>query len=254
MDDRRPELVFLGTAACFPEVGNDTASFLIDGHILIDVGWHVTETLRRAGHRPTEVEHVLFTHFHHDHTTAFPALMFEFYMEGVPGPKAYGNAGIHRLLRDSDALLRKEVFWPEARGAAPTVIEAGETLSIGAYDVATLASDHAVPGLCYRFHHRESGVDFGFTGDTAYRPELADFFRGCALLAHEYSFGPRKDPTNRPRHSDARDAARVARDAGVGTLCLVHGPADRREECERAVRESFSGRLLFPTPNTRVLL
>ena len=49
-------LTILGTGACIPQPGDDTASYLVNGEILIDTGWHVTETLRRAGKTPADIK------------------------------------------------------------------------------------------------------------------------------------------------------------------------------------------------------
>lgn len=35
---KKTELLFLGTDACIPEPGNDTASYLIDDELLVDGG------------------------------------------------------------------------------------------------------------------------------------------------------------------------------------------------------------------------
>ena len=249
------DLVFLGTGVCIPPLGDDTASYLLNGEILIDTGWHANETLRRAGHVPTDVRHLFFTHLHHDHTMAFPALLYEFYTAKEESPLCvYSHEGIHRMLDDADAFLQTDVYWPEHRRPEIRLLRDGDVVHLGEYDVYVMASDHAVPGFCYRFHHRSSGRDIGFSGDTAYMSTLADFFRGCALLVHEFSFGLRKKEPNLPRHSDIRDAATVARDAGVGALCPVHGPMSDRAALEAAIREIYSGRVIWPGPNTRLLV
>ena len=248
------ELVFLGTGACIPPIGNDTASYLLDGEILIDTGWHVTDRLRRAGHTPGDVRHLFFTHLHHDHTMALPALLYEFYTAVEERPLCiYAHEGIRRMLDDVDAFLQKDVYWPEHRRPEIKLLKDGDSVRAGDYDVSVMASDHAVPGCCYRFHHRQSGRDIGFTGDTAYMPKLSEFFRGCELLMHEFSFGLRKQEPNLSRHSDICDAATVARDADVGVLIPVHGPTFERPALEAAIREIYHGKVIWPEPNERVL-
>lgn len=255
--DGHIHLTILGTGACFPDCGDDTASYLIDRDIALDAGWRIPETLRRAGSKPTEIRHMLFTHMHHDHMMGFPALLFEFLMQkggDAASLQLYGPEGVRRLLDDSERILQKEVFWPGKGTPGVRVLESGEEISIGAYRVAAIASRHAVPGLCYRFTHGQTGKSIGFTGDTEYFPELSSFFRGCDLIVHEFSFGAQKPPVNTPRHSDAGDAARVAQEAGAGALCLVHGPAEQKDACEKTVREIYQGPLIWPKPNTVIVL
>jgi ribonuclease BN (tRNA processing enzyme) len=62
--------------------------------------------------------------------------------------------------------------------------------------------------------------------DTAYDPRAAEFVRGVKVLVHE-AWSWEEDGTDKTResltgHTSAEDAARVAREAGVGELLLGH--------------------------------
>ena len=70
------KLVFLGTSGCIPDIGDDTASMLIDDKYLVDVGWDVVRNLRNKGVDPISVNTVFFTHMHHDHHMSLPAFLF----------------------------------------------------------------------------------------------------------------------------------------------------------------------------------
>jgi len=50
---------------------------LIDGNILIDTPPTLITQLRRKGIKTSEIEHLLFTHWHADHTFGFPFFMLE---------------------------------------------------------------------------------------------------------------------------------------------------------------------------------
>ena len=50
---------------------------LIDGNILIDTPPTLITQLRRIGIKTSEIEHLLFTHWHADHTFGFPFFMLE---------------------------------------------------------------------------------------------------------------------------------------------------------------------------------
>ncbi len=64
---------------------------------------------------------------------------------------------------------------------------------------------------------------YAYCSDTAYAPELVPFLRGTDLLYHEATFSEALAArAKETMHSTARQAATLARDAGVGQLMLGH--------------------------------
>lgn len=64
---------------------------------------------------------------------------------------------------------------------------------------------------------------YAHCSDTIYFPELADYVRGVDLLYHEATFlEDMAEDAVKKGHSTAKDAARTARDAGVGRLVMGH--------------------------------
>ena len=110
------EFTFLGVDACIPAPGSDTASYLFERGLMIDVGWHATETLRRCGKTPADVRSVLFTHCHHDHVMALPALLYERFAQSTAGElHLYGPEPLCETLERAIRFLQTEIYWPEAR-------------------------------------------------------------------------------------------------------------------------------------------
>ena len=68
---------FLGTGNAFTPFGRLHALTLIDGKILIDTPPTLITQLRRKGMKTSDIEHLLFTHWHADHTFGFPFFMLE---------------------------------------------------------------------------------------------------------------------------------------------------------------------------------
>ncbi len=247
------KITFLGVDGCIPAPGSDTASFLFERGLMIDVGWHATETLRRCGKTPADVRSVLFTHCHHDHVMALPALLYERFAQSTAGElHLYGPEPLRETLERAMRFLQTEIYWPEARQPVLHILSGGETLEICGYTVRTLQSRHAVPGICYRIE--ENGRAVGLTGDTAAFSGLGAFFRGCEAVISEYSWGVQKDGENRPRHLDIADAAQIAREAGAKALYPVHGPRTLQSACAERARQIFSGEIRWAKPGDTVCL
>ena len=72
---------------------------------------------------------------------------------------------------------------------------------------------------------------YAYCSDTIYQPQLAEYVRGVDLLFHEATFG--EDYRERAKatfHTTARQAATLARDAGVKRLLIGHYSARYTDE------------------------
>lgn len=74
---RMARIDFLGTGNAFLPQGRMHALALIDGCVLVDTPPTVLSQLRRCGTSPSDLSHVLITHWHADHTFGFPFLLLE---------------------------------------------------------------------------------------------------------------------------------------------------------------------------------
>jgi len=86
---------FLGTGNAFSPSGRMHALALIDSAILIDAPPTVLAQLRRAGVSPGRLQHILFTHWHGDHSFGFPFLLLD--RKYISDPK--GEVGLEVHLR-----------------------------------------------------------------------------------------------------------------------------------------------------------
>ena len=85
-------------------------------------------------------------------------------------------------------------------------------------------------------------VSYAFCSDTGWFPKLSSYVRGVDLLYHEATFGDdNEELAKKTGHSTARQAAAVARDAGVGRLILGHFSARYRSPAmlEEEARQVF---------------
>ncbi|WP_157975879.1 ribonuclease Z [Lewinella sp. IMCC34191] len=93
---------------------------------------------------------------------------------------------------------------------------------------------------------------YAYCSDTEYFPELAEWVRGVNLLYHEATFLDEMAAEARERgHSTAREAALIAKEAGVGRLVLGHFSArytdtsDHEREARSVFPQSAAARDLY---------
>ncbi len=234
----------------FDRYGGDTTCLEIrsrDGALLvIDAGTGIRRLgceLVREGRREMPL---LFTHAHWDHIQGLPFFK-PLYDPGCTirmgrCPSLQGD--MPRILAQS---LRPPLF-PVHFAASPARIEPfdwpGGTLSVGGLTVTRIALSHPNLGVGYRVeeggrslvfltdnelgHHHRGGRSFA---------EYREFSRGADILIHDAEYTPEeyRPPRIGWGHSNALDAARLAREAGVGLLGMFHHNQERTDAAEDAL-------------------
>jgi ribonuclease Z len=244
MDSTR--LKIIGTDTVVPHAANDTACLLLNSDCLVDAGWNAAIAMRAFGCDPMAVDTLFITHCHHDHYLGLPHLLFYHAMRRserpdkppltIVGPKPDIGMVVERAL----SFLRHDQF-PEV-AALPHVValQAGDTFETARLSVTTAPTVHPVVGLCYRFADLQTGAVVVVSGDTAFHRPLATHASAADVLVHEASRGPGESlPNARGGHSGAVDAARIALEAGVKRLVLVHYPQSARDAVLAAAQAIF---------------
>jgi ribonuclease BN (tRNA processing enzyme) len=149
--------------------------------------------------------HIVLTHFHPDHVIglhAVPSLPVRPTI-WAPGALAYGRPSAEIL-----APLRSSPLSPFSH--EEPVRDLREHQVIGGFEVTARVQE--------RHHDPTAGLRVGdflaLITDTAYDPGSGPFARGVRHLLHE-AWSLDGEPS-------AADAARVFREAGAGTLTLIH--------------------------------
>jgi ribonuclease Z len=234
-------VTFLGTAAArfFPPA--NTAALLLRlgaEAVLVDCGVGAVRQLGRAGVSPEELTAVFLTHWHPDHVAGLPRLVRQ-----VAQVQAGGTGPVVPLRLFAPRAPRWTPWgaWSLrlASGGRPVVehvaVGGGEAISLAGVGVVAIETEHSAPSVGWAFSEVAISGGVGrrvvVSGDTRPNAGIAAAARGADLLVHEATYLDRHAALARARkHTTALEAARVARDAGVGMLALTHlGMAAPRE-------------------------
>lgn len=215
------KLTVLGSCGTYPHAGGACSGYLLqhDGFSLwIDAGTGTLSNLQKFV-SIDDVDAIALSHMHADHFTDLYPFLYavEFGPNGprrIPvyapasGPEIFG-----RILRDEDSAAYPRVYdW--------IALEPGEEADIGPFRLRTFPAAHSILNLTMRIE--AGGAVFCYSGDTGPNPSLALAAQNADLFLCEASWQDGEDAIPVPIHLTAREAGRVAAEAGVKRLLLTH--------------------------------
>lgn len=209
----------LGSGGGAPSGARETASILVragDRGLLLDIGTGA----RRLVTDPSLLDdigtlEIVLTHFHLDHVCGLPYLGMLHVDATIwaPGTWLYGNASAAIL----EPLRRPPIAPSDAAHVYPVKELHEGTQLIAGFDVRASAQlRHWAPSAGLR-------VDdvLALITDTPYEASSSHVAEGVTHLFHE-AWSSSQAPIYPEHDATAADAARVAREAGVGDLTLIH--------------------------------
>ena len=247
------ELIFLGTGAITPERPGDHTAMLIKhgpAHILLDAGPAVMMQLDHVGVTPDQITHIYFSHHHGDHILGSPIFLFYHRMRYLLGAQPTLEGW----------LMLMEAVYPNylpkvAEELAFLFLEEGKTEPVPAapdISITQVQTQHVpeLPAYAARFDFAPTDTAPGFSivysGDTTPTEAVRDLAQGADLLIHEATAAETLGMSSWGVHSTAREAGRIAAEAGVKALAMVHRLPGPAEAWLAEAGEHFSGMILAP--------
>jgi ribonuclease BN (tRNA processing enzyme) len=228
------KLTCIGKYGPYPKAGESCSCYLLTHNgknIVIDMGSGALSQLQKI--LPIkDIDALLLSHLHADHMGDALTLRYALDVD-------------KRLGRRSDPL---PVYLPAEPTAEAGLLAAhgmvsAHFLSDGMHvrlfdmDVVFSQMPHPVPSFAMAFE--ADGKKFVYSGDTRDNTHIINFAAGADLLLMEAALLS-KDKTPMAAHVDAKDAGRIAKDAGVRRLLVTHlFPEYSPEEVLCEVRESY---------------
>jgi len=239
-------LTVLGSGTSVPRADRASSCYLISQAgttLLVDLGPGALHRAAAAGTDLDQLDGVLLTHVHPDHSADLVALQFAL-MNPLPRSgreplPVWGHPAVALLV----ARLRNA--WPQWLSVGPERMQLVEVLPgpvelPGGWRAEALPMRHHESSLGWRLTLPD-GTTVAFSGDTVESEQLLALGRQADLLVLEAA-GPDARPM--PGHLTPARAAAVAHSCGARHLLLTHFyPETLTEPISAVVRETFEGEL-----------
>ena len=196
-DDLRMKFTILGSGTCVTRKDAGTAGYLVqtkNKNILMDGGSGTLDRLANTQVSYKEIDMMIVSHFHPDHTLTIPALCQSLnftpqynrtkplFLAGPPGFKTFWE--------------QINVVWncaPRPDTYEIKVFEISGRADFQGLAITTLVYPEGVHyGSCQAIKIEEDGKSLVYTGDMGYWEGIVDFARGCDVLIADCSY-PVKD-------------------------------------------------------------
>ncbi|HEX5724730.1 MAG TPA: MBL fold metallo-hydrolase [Longimicrobiaceae bacterium] len=231
-------LHLLGTGAAYSDATRTTTMLAFESAgstIVVDCGGDAVQRLLASQVDPATIDALIVTHEHPDHVAGFPLFVERLWVGGRERPiDVYGiDEAVAQARRAWEAFDTSSWDVPELRWHRVERAQRAAVLETEHWRVTAAPGIHPVPVVGVRVEDARGGGAVAYSCDTERAEAITGLAANADILVHE--------ATGRFRgHTGNEDAARVARDAGVRRLVLVHLPPDPKEE------ELAEARSIFP--------
>lgn len=248
------EVTVLGSAGSHPGPGRVCSGYLVTHdatRVMIDCGNGATANLQRTT-RPEELDAVVVSHRHVDHCIDLVGMFYalRYHPAGPQSVDLYAAPEVVDLLT---SLLSDESQADFHRVFDHRVVTGGDRLTIGPFEVSLFDSVHPVPTVSMRVE--ADGAVLAYSADTAGGPELVACARDADVFLCEATWQGDQHDWPHDLHLTAREAGRLATEAGARRLMLTHlrSGLDRQRSVAQA-RETFGGDVALAEDNQAILV
>lgn len=242
-------VTILGSGTCVPSLARSACAVLIqtdNTRILMDIGPGTMHRLLETGTSIFDIDYVLISHFHPDHTAELVPFLFATRYPDIRNRKKpltiVGGAGLTSFYNALNAVYR---HWIDLPGLL-TLIElpdgGGEMHNFQTFTLTTQPMAHRPESLAYRIAIAGE-ISVVYSGDTDYTDNLIALARETDLLICESAF---PDDLKVEGHMTPSLAGRIAAAAHAKQLVLTHfypecDPVDLQRQC----RKTYGGPLIL---------
>ncbi len=237
-----PELIVIGSGTGVPSLRRASPSLLLlskNHQILIDSGPGTLRKLLEVGVTYQDIDLILYTHLHPDHTADLVPILFASKYSDLPRKKGLtllGGPGFKPFFGKIDDLhgpwIRPQTYRLKVEEVT------SKPISYGGMKILSAPMAHLPDSVGYRFEWGD-GKSLVISGDTDYCDNLVNLAMNADLLVLECSFPDEKKVSG---HLTPSLAGRIARESRSKRLLLTHlYPVCERYDILTPCKKEFSG-------------
>ncbi len=244
-------VTILGNNSAIPAHGRHPTAQIIstqDDLLLFDCGEGTQIQILNYKIRRSRINHIFISHLHGDHYFGLIGLLSSFALLNRVQPlHVYGPAALQGLLDQQFQLSETHIPFPYHFHA---IEKDGLLLDTPNYTVSCFSTKHRIEcrGFMIKLKktsRKDAGQQpksYAFTADTLFDPSLIEQIQGVDLLYHEATYPHAlADKASARFHSTTKEAAEIAKRAGVKKLLIGHFSAkfDDTSAFEEEAKEVF---------------
>ncbi|MGB7291415.1 MAG: ribonuclease Z [Thermodesulfobacteriota bacterium] len=233
-------LTILGSGTCVPYHRRGSSSYALElpkSTILLDCGNGATWKLGKVGINYLDIDHILITHFHPDHTSdLIPFLFATRYSYGSTREKPLHLWGPPGFKGFFSALKEAYSDWIVPQELLVNDIEY-DRIQLGDFVLRSAHTLHTENSLAYRIDSERKSLVY--TGDTDYSESLVKLAENADILLIECSM---PDDLKVEGHLTPAGVIRIANESGAKKIILTHlYPAcDERDILDSIINEVYA--------------
>lgn len=216
------ELIILGSGTGIPSLRRGSPGLLLtsnNSHLLIDSGSGALRRMLKMGVTYRDIDLLLYTHIHPDHTADLIPILFACKYGELPREKELICAGGPGFRRHFDKMRNLYGSWIEPHTYHLTIKEiSSKPLLFGEMKILSEPMAHLPESVGYRIEWRD-GKSLVISGDTDYCENIVRLASEADLLVLECSFPDGKKVEG---HLTPSLAGRIARESQSKRLLLTH--------------------------------
>jgi ribonuclease BN (tRNA processing enzyme) len=224
--------------------------------IMLDCGGGSVREAVRSGLTIRDIEAVCLSHLHQDHCIDLAVLLGDRAFGRMTPPAVYGPKGVELFTRSAAFHVKTSALDPKNDVPGFGEVADGEQRDVCGFAVRWGVTPHAPDLVAMAQRFEADGRSVVYSGDTRAAPEvMVPLAQEADVLIHECFSNERMQrviPTVAPEiavrlghfrdvHSEVRDVAAIARDAGVKRLVLTHLLSGEEPDELQAIASSIFG-------------